>query len=403
MTYTVVKLGGSVCAGPESAPKLARIVAGYRGPVVFVLSALKGVTDRIYSFLDAGGDHEAFARELERQALDFARAFGPSSARLGAIENGLAALRRGFIRCSRGAEPDRNERLASYGERFSALAFCAALEPYGDPGRPPVAWPEDLALSARFRYGAAPHGDFPAAGEAECPDPHASWPALRRALVEHRRLSVPGFYGLAEGGRVALYGRGGSDYSAVALASAGAARSCDLYKDASGLRSADPSLVGDTRLVSRLSYGEAADLAQGGAKVLHPRCASLAAEHGVPLRILSAADGSASVVCARVGTARRSRPVGIALHSARAAAAGAARADAGTESLDSLSIVGEGGASASSWAVKTIKTLEGLGIPARSLHFDPSGRKLALTVPQARGLEALRGLHAAFFGAGRNA
>ncbi|HAE22896.1 MAG TPA: hypothetical protein DCG47_11305, partial [Spirochaetaceae bacterium] len=255
MAYIVVKLGGSVCEGPSSAPALARIVSSYREPAVFVLSALKGVTDRILAFSssDSGKSAEAaraLAQSLKLQYGAFAAAFSPEAAALSSIEEGLAILADEFVAAALSEKGDSFARLASYGERFSALAFSAALVPalandlsghgVADDGTSrggrsglPVAFPEDLGLGAQLKEGA--HDD------ASCEDPAAAWPALERELARWGRLAVPGFYGMLPDGGVALYGRGGTDYSAVALAAAGGARSCDLYKDSAALRSADPA------------------------------------------------------------------------------------------------------------------------------------------------------------------
>jgi aspartate kinase len=402
MSYIVVKLGGSVCEGPSSAPALARIVASYREPVVFVLSALKGVTDRILAFSSSEASRSAdtarsLAQSLKKQYAAFAAAFSPGEQHSAGLEEGLSLLAEEFVATALGGGGDRLARLASFGERFSALAFSAALAPrLSDAGRVslPVAFPEDLGLSA-----SAPEGAYDDAG---CENPAAAWPALERALALWGRLAVPGFYGILPDGGVALYGRGGTDYSAVALAAAGGALSCDLYKDSAALRSADPAFVDGTRAVPRLSYGEATDLSASGAKVLHPRTAGLAERYGITLRIVSLAGEQGSVVCANIDGKARAKPKAIALGHpyGEAAQAGLGR-NPRNEELRALSIVGEGIALASIYAVQAMKALEGQGIPARSIHFDPSGRKLALLVPEAQGVLALRALHAAFFGAGR--
>jgi len=403
MSYIVVKLGGSVCEGPSSAPALSRIVASYREPAVFVLSALKGVTDRILAFVasDASRGAEAarsLAQGLKEQYLAFAAAFGPGAAALATIDRALARLADEFVCAALSLSGDRLARLASYGERCAALAFSAALVPLsrgaeGGDGLP-VAFPEDLRLEALPGSGGN--------GDAVCEHPAAAWPALERALARWGLLAVPGFYGMLPDGGVALYGRGGTDYSAVALAAAGGARYCELYKDSAALRSADPAFVDGTRAVPRLSYGEATDLSAWGAKVLHPRTASLAELYGITLRIVSLAGERGSVVCADIGGASRARPKAIALGQpyGEAAQPGLSR-DPRDEELRALSIVGEGIALASIYAVQAMKALEGQGIAARSIHFDPSGRRLALMVPEAQGVLALRALHAAFFGAGR--
>lgn len=393
MAYVVIKLGGSVCAGPSSAPTLARIVAQHRGRSVFVLSALKGVTDRLIAFAAEPPSEPraaAFVAELKGEYLAFARAFEAPVAAAAELEARLDAGFGELLACALGSAADRAERIASFGERLSALAFCAAIaaddaRAAREPGarsrrrpssRTPCAFPEELGLAAE---GADP-------SDADCPDPGAAGPALKRALRAHGRLAVPGFYGVSRGGAVALFGRGGSDYSAVALAAAAGARLCVLYKDATGICSADPSLVDGVRRVPRLSYGEASALSAAGAKVLHPRTAALAERHGVALAVRPADGAGVSYVAP--AKPRRSGPIAISLDRERSEPGRGVR---------TVALIGEGVATASACAVKAIKELERLGIAPRSLRFDPAGSALCVDVPAESGVAALRGLHGAFF------
>jgi len=71
---------------------------------------------------------------------------------------------------------------------------------------------------------------------------------------------VPGFYGVSREGKVTLLGRGGSDYSAAALARCLDAESLDVWKDVEGFMSADPKLVDNPVLIKGLTYTEAAEL-----------------------------------------------------------------------------------------------------------------------------------------------
>lgn len=396
MAYVVIKLGGSVCAGPSSVPALARIVVQHRGRSVFVLSALKGVTDRLIAFAAEPRSEPraaAFVAELKGEYLAFARAFKAPAASAAELEARLEAGFDELLACALGSAADRDRRLESFGERLSALAFCAAIaaddaQAAREPGartrrrsssRAPCAFPEELGLVAE---GA----DL---SDADCPDPGAAGPALRRALRAHGRLAVPGFYGAGPGGAVALFGRGGSDYSAVALAAAAGARLCVLYKDALGICSADPGLVDGVRRVPRLSYGEASALSAAGAKVLHPRAAALAERHGVALAVRPADGAGASYVAP--AKPRRSGPIAISLDRERPEPGRGVR---------TVALIGDGVATASACAVKAIRELERLGIAPRSLRFDPDGGALRVDVPAECGVAALRGLHGAFFPGG---
>jgi aspartate kinase len=99
-----------------------------------------------------------------------------------------------------------------------------------------------------------------------------------------------GFQGTTEQGETTTLGRGGSDTTAVALAAALDADSCDIYTDVSGVYTADPNLVPSARLLGEISYEEMLEMARVGAQVLHPRAVELARQHRMPLRVRNTFD-----------------------------------------------------------------------------------------------------------------
>lgn len=115
---------------------------------------------------------------------------------------------------------------------------------------------------------------------------------------------VAGFQGVTDSGRVATLGRGGSDTSAVAVAAALNAESCDIYTDVDGVYTTDPRIVPKAQRIEKISFEEMLEMASLGAKVLQTRSVELAMNHGVPVRVLSsfAAPGSqdnqGTLVCA---------------------------------------------------------------------------------------------------------
>lgn len=109
----------------------------------------------------------------------------------------------------------------------------------------------------------------------------------------HKRLDagevvvVPGFQGVTSTGRISTLGRGGSDTSAVALASALRADRCDIYTDVDGVYTADPRIVPDARKIHKISYEEMLELASLGSKVLQTRSVEMGTKSGVPIQVLS--------------------------------------------------------------------------------------------------------------------
>ncbi|MGM0829785.1 MAG: aspartate kinase [Bacillota bacterium] len=98
---------------------------------------------------------------------------------------------------------------------------------------------------------------------------------------------VAGFQGVTEGGDISTLGRGGSDITAAALASALKADRCDIYTDVDGVYTSDPRYVPKASKIPSLSYEDMQNLASMGAGVLHPRAVKHAKKYGIPLYIKS--------------------------------------------------------------------------------------------------------------------
>ena len=111
---------------------------------------------------------------------------------------------------------------------------------------------------------------------------------LDEALSAGTVAVIPGFQGISADGRVATLGRGGSDTSAVAIASAVKADRCDIYTDVDGVYTTDPRIVPSARKLSEVTFEEMLELAGVGAKVLQVRSVGLAMRENLPLRVLSA-------------------------------------------------------------------------------------------------------------------
>jgi aspartate kinase len=106
-------------------------------------------------------------------------------------------------------------------------------------------------------------------------------------LKQGKVVVVPGFQGITDTGAIATLGRGGSDTSAVAVAAALKADSCDIYTDVDGIYTADPNVVIDARKIDKISYDEMLEMASQGAKVLQIRSVEFAKKYNVPLQVRS--------------------------------------------------------------------------------------------------------------------
>lgn len=111
---------------------------------------------------------------------------------------------------------------------------------------------------------------------------------IKKAVDEGYIVVIAGFQGVsAEGMEVTTLGRGGSDLSAVAVASAVRADLCEIYTDVDGVYTTDPNIVPEARKLQKIAYEEMLELASLGAKVLQPRSVEFAMKYNVPVVVRS--------------------------------------------------------------------------------------------------------------------
>jgi aspartate kinase len=106
-------------------------------------------------------------------------------------------------------------------------------------------------------------------------------PLLDRGVVP----VLGGFIGSTLQGITTTLGRGGSDYTAALIGAALSVAEIQIWTDVTGVLTADPRVVPEAQTIDRLSYGEAAELAYFGAKVLHPKTIQPAIENSILVRI----------------------------------------------------------------------------------------------------------------------
>jgi aspartate kinase len=170
--------------------------------------------------------------------------------------------------------PDEREvdLLLSSGERVTSALLALALQELGLParaftGRQVGIITDSTHTKARIERIAADR--------------------IREALREGVIPVVAGFQGIDEKSDVTTLGRGGSDLTAVALAAALNADSCDIFTDVDGVYTTDPNIVPGAKRMEKISYEEMLEMASLGAKVLQARSVEFAAKYNVPVRVLS--------------------------------------------------------------------------------------------------------------------
>lgn len=104
-------------------------------------------------------------------------------------------------------------------------------------------------------------------------------------LQEGKVAVVAGFQGITQDNEITTLGRGGSDTSAVALGVALKAELVEIYTDVEGIMTADPKIVNGAKTMEKVTYNEICQLAQEGAKVIHPRAVEIAMQNAIQLRV----------------------------------------------------------------------------------------------------------------------
>jgi aspartate kinase len=110
---------------------------------------------------------------------------------------------------------------------------------------------------------------------------------IESALAADKVVVVAGFQGIDIHGNITTLGRGGSDTTAVALASALNADECQIFTDVDGIYTADPKLVPQARKMKTVTFEEMLELSSLGAKVLQIRAVEFAGRYQLPVRVLS--------------------------------------------------------------------------------------------------------------------
>jgi aspartate kinase len=123
---------------------------------------------------------------------------------------------------------------------------------------------------------------------------------LQREIAAGRIPIVTGFQGITEDHDYTTIGRGGSDTTAVAVAAALQADTCEILTDVEGIYTADPRVVKTARKLDRISYEEMLELANLGAGVMHPRAVELGEVYDIPILVRSSFTDAPGTLITRI-------------------------------------------------------------------------------------------------------
>ncbi len=210
----------------------------------------------------AVAEHVAFTRRQGHQLIVVVSAMGKET-------DSLIALAAAVSRSQPGREMDM---LLTVGERKSMALLCMALA--------------DLGIEAKSFTGSQA-GIITDTTHGRAKIVEVKGDRIRQSLADGVVCVVAGFQGVSVLKEITTLGRGGSDTTAVALAAAFGADTCEIYTDVTGVFSADPRIVPTARKLARVSFEEMLEMAAAGGRVLALRSVEFARNHNVPLHVRS--------------------------------------------------------------------------------------------------------------------
>lgn len=285
----VCKFGGTSVADAAAIDRACAIIQSKRDrqPVV-VVSALGGATNALLDLAHraAGGDLLAALQLIEQlrdRHLRVAAALLVDSpkaddiaAEIGTAFDELAHLAEAF-RTLGYLTPRSLDTVAAIGELLSSQIVAAAFSHRGLPAE----WIDarQVMVTNDLFTRAEPDID-----EIARTVQQFLVPVMARGAVP----VIGGFVGATSAHVTTTLGRGGSDYSASLIGAALDAEAIEIWTDVDGMLTADPRIIPAARLIERIRFDEAAELASFGAKVLHPSTISPAVQRGIPVYVFNA-------------------------------------------------------------------------------------------------------------------
>ena len=287
-----MKFGGTSVGNGERIANVAKLVLKEKPPVIVVVSALGGVTDKLINIANKVVDLptelvekevDLFYREILLQhrsaaleAISNKRIVADVLPKLAELADHLkvALLGVGYLE---DLSPKSLDYIMSFGERFSILIVAGALESAGAKAVPLTGFEAGIITDNNFGHAKPKHS--------------AMLTEVKKKLMPYVKKGVipvvTGFVGGDEKGRITTLGRGGSDYTASLIGRYINAKEVQIWTDVDGILTTDPKLVPDARLIHEISYVEAMDLAYFGAKVIHSKMIEPAMLENIPVRVLN--------------------------------------------------------------------------------------------------------------------
>jgi aspartate kinase len=284
----VMKFGGTSVGSVDALTRAAQIIKDAREEyprVVVITSAMSGVTDLLLKSaslaaqgkIDSLSDAESTLREKHFSAADALlkddKRCKETKAQINSLILALVDLCKAIAVLGE-ASPRALDAVASLGERMSIRLLAAIAQDSGIITKA-IESTEFIVTNAHYQNA---HPDFKITMEK-------TRAALNPLLDEDIVPITTGFIGATPEGVITTLGRGGSDYTAAIIGSVLPADDVWIWTDVDGVMTTDPRLAPEAQTLPEISYGEIAELAYYGAKVLHPKTIRPVVEAGIGLRI----------------------------------------------------------------------------------------------------------------------
>ena len=297
-----MKFGGTSVGSVDSILKVKQIVEAEKEPVIVVVSALGGITDQlIRTAAMATQGNIAYETEFDcmvRRHEDMIQQVIPSGSKKRALGKKIHALLDELKDIYQGLyllkdiSSNMEDTVVSYGERLSSLIVGAVIED------------AEVFDSRAFMKTERKH-------HKHLLDSELSEQLIRETFRELPKVSVvPGFISSDKNtGRVTNLGRGGSDYTAAVIAAMLDASILEIWTDVDGFMTADPKVISGAYAIDELSYVEAMELCNFGAKVVYPPTIYPAFHKSIPILIKNTFNPAAPGTVIRERLSDNTKPI----------------------------------------------------------------------------------------------
>tara|TARA_B100001971_G_C18263918_1_gene589851 strand:- start:1893 stop:3248 length:1356 start_codon:yes stop_codon:yes gene_type:complete len=284
----VSKFGGSSMADEAAMDRSAKIAQRQNSSIVLV-SATYGTTDKLLELIKTAQEGnwptcEKLLFNLREKHFDILGNFTNDTNHtesLKALLKELETLSRGIFLLKECSDKARDQ-LLSLGERMSSLLFSLSYKNLFPEKDVVLLDARDVIITDDKHTKARPQIDLIERKAKEVFN-----------FAKQRVYISQGFIGKTEAGHTTTLGRGGSDYSAALFAQAVNANVLEIWTDVAGIASTDPRICKAARPIHEISYDEASEMAQYGAKILHPTTLVPAMQKNIPVFVGSSYEGDA--------------------------------------------------------------------------------------------------------------